>query len=66
MHFNFFSDEDLKTMASKGIDVQEVLRQLEIFRRGTKPVRLIRPARPGDGIVLIPRDERETFVSLHD
>ncbi len=66
MHFNFFSDEDLKTIAAKGVEVQEVLRQLEIFRRGTKPVRLLRPARPGDGIVQIRREEREVFVSLHD
>ena len=53
-------------MLTKGINVQEVLRQLEIFRRGTKPLRLIRPVCLGDGIVQIPPDEREAFVSLHD
>ncbi len=66
MYFNFFSDEDLIAIAAKGVDVQEVLRQLEIFRRGIKPIRLIRPARPGDGLVQIPWEEREAFVSLHD
>ena len=66
MGLNFFSEGDLKTIAAKGIDVQEILRQLETFRRGTKPVRLIRPARTGDGIVQIPPNEREAFVSLHN
>jgi hypothetical protein len=61
-----FSDEDLKAIAAKGIEVQEVLRQLEIFRQGTKPLRLIRPACTGDGIIEIPPDEREGLVSLHD
>jgi len=66
MGLNFFSEGDLKTIAAKGIDIQEILRQLETFRRGTKPIRLIRPARTGDGIVQIPPDEREEFVSLHN
>ena len=63
---SLFSDEDLKAIAAKGIDVQEVLRQLETFRRGTKPVRLIKPARAGDGIVQILPDEKELLVSFHD
>jgi len=66
MGLNFFSEGDLKTIAAKGIDVQEILRQFETFRRGTKPVRLIRPARTGDGIVQIPPNEKEAFVSLHN
>ena len=66
MGSNFFSEGDLKTIAAKGMDVQEILRQFETFRRGTKPVRLIRPARAGDGIVQIPPNEREAFVSLHN
>jgi len=66
MGLNFFSEGDLKTIAAKGIDVQEILRQFEIFRRGTKSVRLIRPARIGDGIVQIPPNEREAFFSLHN
>ena len=63
---SIFSDDDLKAIASKSIDVQEVLRQLETFRRGTKFLKLIRPASPGDGLVQIPLDEREVLVSLHD
>ncbi len=66
MSLSFFSDKDLKTIAERGNDLQVVLRQLETFRRGTKPLRIIKPARVGDGIVQIPPDEREVLVSLHD
>ena len=48
------------------MNVQHVLRQLETFRRGTKPLRIVKPARVGDGIVQIPLDNREALVSLHD
>lgn len=66
MYSSFFSHEDLKLILAKGIDPQEVLRQLQIFSRGKKPIRLIRPARLGDGIVQISPEERKRFVSLHD
>ena len=63
---SFFSEEDFKVIAAKRLDFQEVLRQLETFRRGTKPVRMIKPVLAGDGIVQIPPDEREGLLSLHD
>jgi len=63
---SFLSDKDLEAIAAKGISVQQVLRQLEIFRRGIKPLRILKPARVGDGVVQIPPEERETLVSLHD
>ena len=66
MCLSYFSDDDLKTISAKGTDLQEVLAQLETFRRGTRPLRLIRPAYPGDGVVQIPLDEREVLVSFHD
>jgi hypothetical protein len=66
MSSSFFSDEDLEAIRAKGIDIQEVSRQLEIFHRGVKPVKLIRPARVGDGIVQITPNERDRLVSVHD
>jgi hypothetical protein len=66
MSLSFLSDKDLKGIAAKGISVQQVLRQLETFRRGTKPLRVIKPARVGDGIVQVAPDERGVLVSLHD
>jgi len=66
MSLSFFSDKDLKAIAEKGISGQQVLRQLETIRRGTRPLRIIKPARVGDGIVQIAPDDREVLVSLHD
>ena len=66
MSLSFFSDKDLKAIVGRGIDVQEVLRQLEIFRRGRKPLRILKAARLGDGIVQILPDEWEHLVSLHN
>ena len=66
MSSRVFSEEDLQAIAAKGIDVVEVSRQLEIFHRGVKPAKLIRPAREGDGIVQITPDERNILVSSHN
>jgi hypothetical protein len=66
MSLSFFSDKDLKAIAAKGISVQQVLRQLETFRRGTKALRIVKPARIGDGIVQVTPNDREAFISLHD
>ncbi len=66
MSFRFFSEEDLKAIAAKGIHHTEILRQLEIFRRGVEPIKLIRPARIGDGIVQVIQEEKEPLVSLHN
>jgi len=65
MSLGNFREEDLREMKARGIDAAEVSRQLEIFRRGAEPVRLIRPARVGDGIVQISPHERHTFLTLH-
>jgi hypothetical protein len=66
MSLRFFSEGDLQAIAAKGIHPTEILRQLEIFRRGVEPVKLIRPARIGDGIVQVIPEERNTLVSLHN
>jgi len=66
MSLRFFSEEDLQAIAAKGIHPAEILRQLEIFRTGVERVKLIRPARIGDGIRQVMRGEKDALVSLHD
>jgi hypothetical protein len=61
-----FSEKDLRTITARGIDIAEVLRQLEIFRGRVEPMKLIRPARIGEGIVEVLPKDRESFVSLHN
>ncbi len=66
MPLSIFSEEDLEAIAAKGMDAEEILRQLEIFRRGVRPIPLIRPATLRDGIVQITPDEFKSLISLHD
>jgi hypothetical protein len=66
MPSRILSKKDLEAIAARGIDPPEVLRQIEIFRQGVAPIRLLRPARVGDGIVQITPDETEALVSTHD
>ena len=66
MSLRVFSEGDLRAIAAKGIHPTEILRQLEIFRKGVEPIKLIRPARIGDGIVQVTPEERNILVSLHN
>src|SRR4030042_5578729 len=66
MSLRVFSEGDLQAIAAKGIHPTEILRQLEIFRRGVEPIKLIRPARIGDGIVQVIPEERNILVSLYN
>jgi hypothetical protein len=61
-----WSAEDRKQITAHGLDVEEVERQLMIFRRGVPPVRLNRPCRAGDGIVVIPETERPTLLAAYE
>jgi hypothetical protein len=60
------SKEDLRAIREKGIEEAEVRKQIDIFEKGVKPARLDRPAKVGDGIILISPDERGELLSLHD
>jgi hypothetical protein len=62
----FFSEEDLQAIMARGIHPAEILRQLETFRMGVEPIKLIRPARIADGIGQVMPEEKDTLVSLHD
>lgn len=60
------SEDDLRAIRERGIEEREVLRQLEIFKKGVSPVRLDRPATVGDGIVVVPADQCAELTALHD
>lgn len=61
-----FLEDDSQVAGAKGIDAAEVVRQIEIFRRGAKPVKLSRPAGIGDGITRIPPGEQEALIRIHE
>jgi hypothetical protein len=61
-----WSAEDRKQITAHGLNVEEVERQIKIFLRGVPPVRLNRPARAGDGIVVIPETERQNLLAAYE
>ena len=63
---NEWSAKDRKQITAHGLNVEEVERQLTIFRRGVPPVHLNRPCHAGDGIVVIPETERPTLLAAYE
>ncbi|MHB8907610.1 MAG: DUF4301 family protein [Syntrophales bacterium] len=61
-----FSAKDRERIAAEGLTLDEVHRQLALFRRGGSPVRLNRPCRLRDGIVLLSPAEEEEFLGAYD
>jgi hypothetical protein len=61
-----WSAKDRKRIAAEGLTAGEADRQLALLRRGVSPVRLNRPCRAGDGIVLLTRVEEEDFFTAYD
>jgi len=66
-------ENDLKQLAQKGLSIEDIEFQLSLFRNGIPPVRLHRPASPGDGVIVLLQNEvvnmanfyRENASSLH-
>ena len=58
--------QDVDMITRKGLSVDDVMHQLDIFRRGFQPMRLDRPCTMDDGIVTIPADQRHIYIEAHD
>jgi len=56
-----FSKDDLAQIASHGLRKEAVSNQLEVFQRGPRYTRLVRPCTPGDGITVIDQPHRALF-----
>ena len=61
-----FSEKDRERIAAEGLTLEEVDRQLALLRRGALPVRLNRPCRVRDGIVLLSPQEEEECLGVYD
>ncbi len=62
----FFSDDDRALIASRGLSVEAVLGQLEIFRNGPGILHLDRPAVIGDGITALTEGQAEGYASFYE
>ncbi|MGD9040419.1 MAG: DUF4301 family protein [Desulfobacteraceae bacterium] len=60
-----FSEEDLRQIEARGMTPEQVISQLETFRKGFSYARLVRPCTVGDGIEVLLKGDlaglRETF-----
>ncbi len=61
-----FEHNDRETMRAKGLDPEEVERQIGLFQKGFCAVRLARPCTDGDGIEVIEDDRMKALVSLYE
>jgi hypothetical protein len=60
-----WSEADIAQLDERGISVNEVERQLALFRRPANFARLVRPCTIGDGIRRIEEDEIDELTALH-
>ena len=63
---NMLTPADLNQLKNVGISPDQVHTQVDLLKSGLPPLRLNRPASPGDGIVIIPEAEQAKLLDLHD
>lgn len=64
MDMNLLNKKDLEWLNSKGISRDDVINQVEGFRKGAFPVNLVRAATIGDGITRFSEKEEQELISL--
>lgn len=60
-----FTDKDLRELAARGITQEKILNQIEIFKEGIPPAKLIKPCTVGDGITVISSGEEKRLTELY-
>jgi hypothetical protein len=61
-----FTHADIRQIEKEGLSVDQVLAQIELFKRGALPVKLNRPCTVNDGIVAIPEGDLNTITALYE
>ena len=61
-----WSEGDRQIISAQGLTIEEIGRQLALFRRGIPSVRLNRPCVAGDGIVVIPESEHPSLLAAYE
>ena len=65
MDRTLFSEEDIRQIKSRGMTVEEVSRQIEVFKKGFPFARLRRPCRLDDGIIALGRDDLKRLEKVY-
>ena len=50
---SIFSKHDIRQMSERGISEGQAFEQLEVFKKGIPPIKLLRPCTTGDGIAVL-------------
>lgn len=58
-------EQDRRDLAERGIREEQILSQVEIFKQGIPPIKLLRPCTVGDGIQVVDSDEEERLIALY-
>jgi hypothetical protein len=60
-----FNEEDLRQIKDRGIPLEKVIFQIEIFKRGSFYLKLKRPCTIGDGINLLEKNDLARLTNLY-
>jgi hypothetical protein len=61
-----FTEADVRRIEKEGLTCEQVLAQIDLFKRGVCPVKLNRPCTVNDGIVSLPEEELTKMVALYE
>lgn len=61
-----FTEKDLEQIKNKGIEIKEIEKQLENFRKGFPYANLVAPATPGNGIKVYNDNEVNYLVDIYN
>lgn len=61
-----FSKSDIREIQSRGISIEEIEDQISNFISGFPFIKLIKPAVPGDGIVVLSAEEIKDYCSVYE
>jgi hypothetical protein len=63
---NLLNSNGLKLLDTMGITKDRILEQVEMFKKGAHPLKLVKAAAIGVGIVRFTREEKDALISLFD
>ncbi|HET6459594.1 MAG TPA: DUF4301 family protein [Syntrophales bacterium] len=61
-----FAETDIKRIEREGLTCDQVLAQINLFKKGIHPVKLNRPCTVNDGIVTFPEEELREMAALYE
>jgi len=61
-----FTKEDIGQIEGRGLSLETALDQFKRYEEGCRPVCLVRPCRPGDGIRVVPEGEYGNLIRIYD